>query len=131
MSAAERPPEPADIAARRRLSNLRSLPVNWDEEGAPQPSKHAIDRADAVLELLSRDGIPMPDVFARPDGGIVLSWRPITPKGVVEIEARLGDDGDQVQIGYAHLPGFELDEDTHTPIEIVKLVRDRFYTLDR
>lgn len=116
-------------AARRALEGFRSLPDGWDGEGAPRPSKSAIDRAMTVVNHLAVDRVePAPHVFALPDGGVQLCWNRTTRSGRLEVEARLEDEGGELMIGYAHQAGFEFHEPVSDPYEIVKRVSDQLNT---
>ena len=114
--------------ARRAVEALRTLPHNWDGDGAPQLSKRSLDRALTVLGVLERESsfIPGPRVSAMPDGGVHLLWTRVTGKGRLEAEARITEEGDQVTIGYAHLAGFEVDDHVHDEYELAQRIRDRF-----
>src|SRR5205814_8646285 len=102
MSMVHKADENAYDLARRAIEDLRTLRDNWDGEGAPRPSKGAIDRAASVVGLLYGDSlVPPPRVGGLPDGGVELAWRRITRNGRLEIEARLQDQGDEMMIGYA------------------------------
>jgi hypothetical protein len=114
------------------LERYRSLPENWDGAGAPKPSKRAIDAAMTVVDALQRAWfVPAPQVALMPNGGIQFAWRPVTKRGVLEIEARFVDEGDhELAIGYAHEPGFEVDDCFADPVAIAKAVRECFATKD-
>jgi len=113
------------------LNDVRNLNYNWDGAGAPRPSKHAVDHASTVLAMLQGSTIPAPKVFAMPDGGVALLWKPVTKQGLMEIEARLGEEEDEFTVGYAHVSGFDVHETgKNPPARIAQLVRDCFKNID-
>lgn len=116
------------VRAHRAIDAVRRLPENWDGAGASQVSKRAADRAQVLVSVLQRESsfIPGPKVSAMPDGGVHLLWSRVTSNGVLEAEVRLDDDGGQVTIGYAHAPGFDIDEYVRDSHEVAQRIRDRF-----
>jgi hypothetical protein len=110
------------------LERFRTLPENWDGAGAPAVSKKVIDRALRTIEVLhyAAPSVPAPRVAAMTDAGIELAWTHPTPRGMLEIEVRFLDEGDALLVGYANVPGFELEEEVHDILELARQVRDYF-----
>jgi hypothetical protein len=64
-----------------RLAKLFELEDDWDGEGAPKPSRPALQRADAVVRWAHESGLVMTDVDADVLGGVAVWLRadPMSP----------------------------------------------------
>ena len=60
------------------------------------------------------------------DGGMTLCWTRATRSGLLEIEVRLTDEADELLVGYAHAPGFDVHDDLQDPADIAERVREHF-----
>lgn len=84
-------PERIGIAERarktitRRLTELMTLPSGWDGEDARAIDRSALLVAADILASLSGEGIPEPELFPVPNGGVQIEWS----AGPVEIELEI------------------------------------------
>ena len=64
-----------------RLARLHGLADDWDEEGAPRPSRPALQRADSVIRWAHESGLVVTDVDADVLGGVGVWLRahPVSP----------------------------------------------------
>lgn len=61
-------------AVATRFQELAALEFDWDTYGAKPIDLDALREAQAVVEQLLRQPIPVPSVFPVPDGGVQLEW---------------------------------------------------------
>lgn len=72
-----------------RLDELTSLTGNWDGEGAQSVDRAALRLAGAVITQALRAGLPEPEIFPVPDGGVQIEWQ----AGPVELELEIEAGG--------------------------------------
>lgn len=76
------------------LDGFKTLPENWDDEGAHGVSSDVCMRAAHFLKRAqSQSSTGAPDVFATPEGGIKLIWRVNLPPGPGRVELHVLDKG--------------------------------------
>jgi hypothetical protein len=90
-----RVPGPYGAGARARA--LDRLVDNWDGHYAYAPRAEVIERAEALLDGLPR-GMPLPDVSASTDGGVILEWDQtgvsvLVVLGLTDVEVSVELDG--------------------------------------
>lgn len=71
-----------------RLGELIALATGWDGEDAKPIDRTALSAAAAVIAQLTSAGLPEPELFPVPDGGVQVEWR----AGPVEIELEFEPD---------------------------------------
>lgn len=72
-----------------RLAQLTSLVAGWDGADAQAIDRAAVTTAATVLAQVTPAGLPEPELFPVPDGGIQIEWR----AGPVEIELEIEPHG--------------------------------------
>ena len=60
---------------RERCSVLAMLPTNWDTYGAPPIPVATIQAAVGLLSRIVGPGLPAPEVFPTPKGGLQFEWK--------------------------------------------------------
>lgn len=72
-----------------RLEELIGLEANWDGYGANTIDRRAIRQAVSVIKWSMDAGLPVPELFPVPSGGVQLEWT----AGSVELEFEIEPDG--------------------------------------
>ncbi len=96
VSTASGPPEglvDSTLRLDRRLDELTTLASNWDGSGAQSVDRGALRLAGAVIIQALRAGLPEPEIFPVPDGGVQIEWQ----AGPVELELEI-ECGGQVGV---------------------------------
>lgn len=57
-----------------RLDELIELPPDWDGYGAQPIDRQALIFAARVIDAATRHGLPTPEIFPVPSGGVQLEW---------------------------------------------------------
>ena len=96
-----------------RLERLLELGSGWDGADAQRPDPDALVTAARVIAQGISAGLPEPELFAVPDGGIQVEWR----AGPVELELEI-EPGDRAVVFVCD------DEQTNQQID-GELPRDR------
>jgi hypothetical protein len=65
---------PSLVPLGEALRALVGLQPNWDSYGAEPPSGSALEYAWSVGSTLVEQGVPIPQVFPTPAGGVQLEW---------------------------------------------------------
>jgi hypothetical protein len=97
----------------QRLERLEGLKAGWDGEDARALDARALATAAAILSQTISAGLPEPELFPVPDGGIQIEWRAGRVEMEVEIEPEQGgvvfvcDDEQTGQQIDGQLPGDE------------------------
>lgn len=94
---------PAEVA--RRLEEFADLASNWDGYGARQIDRRALERARALVWRLLDQGLPVPEVFPVPDGGVQIEWE----AGPLELELELEPGGGTVFVCDDHAINRQFD----------------------
>jgi hypothetical protein len=88
------------LGAPRELAVLVRLEANWDGYGAKPIDKPALALATRFVNAMSSMGLPAPEIFPVPDGGVQLEWAVGPMELEIEIEPGrqgvvfVGDDAD-------------------------------------
>ncbi len=72
-----------------RLDGLSRLDHGWDGADANPPDRSALAVAATVIDQAARAGLPAPELFAVPDGGVQIEWH----AGPVELELEIEPGG--------------------------------------
>lgn len=73
-----------------RLERLLQLGSGWDGAGARKLDPDALATAARVIAAGIRDGLPEPELFPVPDGGVQVEWRAGPVELAVEFEPNRG-----------------------------------------
>ena len=71
---------PAEVA--RRLEEFAALASDWDGYGARQIDRRALELARVLVWRFLEQGLPVPEIFPVPDGGVQIEWE----AGPLELE---------------------------------------------
>lgn len=82
--APELPPGLDELAA--RFVEIAGLADDWDDYGARSIDRRAILLAARFIKATSQAGLPAPEVFPIPNGGVQLEWTARTMELELEIE---------------------------------------------
>src|SRR6266511_1822635 len=72
-----------------RFAELAELREGWDGYGAQPIDRHALVLAERVVRDTLKAGLPTPELFSVPDGGVQLEWG----AGSMELELEIEPGG--------------------------------------